>query len=144
MHVQLSQIAIASNALDSVRECLEKIGLVVREEHKVPTEGVNVMMLPLEGSMDLNIELLQPTGSDSPIAKYLEKNPKGGVHHLGFQVDDIEECLRRLENNGFQVLPPGIRKAARGRALFVHPKSFGGILVEFEEISEDTDDGEED
>ena len=77
---------------------------------------------------------MEPQTSDSPISKFLEKKPQGGIHHLSFEVKKIEDWEARLQKAGLTILPPGIRKAARGRALFIHPKSFAGILVELEEI----------
>ena len=114
---------------------LKVLGLAVAEEHDVPTEKVKAAMLPVEVSPHLRIELLEPTAGDSPIAKFLEKKPSGGIHHLCFEVQRLESWLPVLQKAGLEVLPPGIRKAARGRALFLHPKSMGGVLVELEEIS---------
>jgi methylmalonyl-CoA/ethylmalonyl-CoA epimerase len=64
----------------------------------------------------------------------LEKRPAGGLHHLSFSVDNLEAWSKKLEKAGFTILPPGIRKAARGRALFIHPKDIAGVLIELEEL----------
>ncbi len=100
----------------------------------MPTEKVTAAMLPVDVSEHFRIELLEPTADDSPIAKFLEKRKDGGIHHMSFEVQEIEAWHKMLVKEGVSVLPPGIRKAARGRALFIHPKSMGGILVELEEI----------
>ena len=92
-------------------------------------------MIPIAVSDDLRIELLEPTSSDSPISRFLAKRPDGGLHHLSFEVTQIEKWHEALVTQGLEVLPPGIRKAARGRALFIHPKFMGGVLVELEEFT---------
>jgi len=134
MSIKLSHIAIACPQIHEVAEKLRAISLEIESEHDVPTEKVRVAMLPLPVSSGVCIELLEPQTSDSPISKFLEKKPQGGIHHLSFEVQKIEDWAKKLEKAGMAILPPGIRKAARGRALFIHPKSFGGVLVELEEI----------
>ncbi len=118
----------------AVAKQLEALSLKVAERHDVPTEKVRAAMIPVEVSEHLRIELLEPTSPDSPISKFLDKRG-GGIHHLSFEVEGLERWLETLKREGLEVLPPGIRKAARGRALFIHPKSVGGVLVELEEIS---------
>jgi len=134
MSIKLSHIAIACPKIQEVAEKLKAIALEIESQHDVPTEKVKVAMLPLEVSPSVCLELLEPQSDDSPISKYLEKKPQGGIHHLSFEVEKLEDWAKRLEKAGLTILPPGIRKAARGRALFIHPKSFAGILVELEEI----------
>lgn len=136
MTVCLSHIAIACPDIQLIAEKLKAISLNVKSEHSVPSEKVRVAMLPVKVSKDLCIELLEPESSDSPISRFLEKKPQGGIHHLSFQVTEIEKWVKRLEEAGMEVLPPGVRRAARGKALFIHPKSFGGVLVELEEIED--------
>lgn len=134
MSLKLSHIAIACPKIRDVAEKLEAISIQIKSEHDVPTEKVRVAMLPLEVSPGVCIELLEPQTDDSPISKFLEKKPSGGIHHLSFEVQGLENWAKKIEQAGMTILPPGIRKGARGRALFIHPKSFGGILVELEEI----------
>lgn len=135
MRIALSHIAIAAPTVAAVLERFRALGLVVDEEHDVPTERVRASMVPVDVSDAFRIELLEPSASDSPIAKFLEKRPAGGLHHICFEIDRIEEWRDRLVAAGLEILPPGIRKGARGRALFVHPKSLGGVLVELEELA---------
>lgn len=132
--VKLSHIAIASPQIADIAARLKVLALAVEHTHDVPTEKVKAAMIPTQISEHFRIELLEPTDSSSPIARFLEKRPAGGLHHLCFEVKDIERWLEVLQKAGMEVLPPGIRKAARGRALFIHPKSMGGVLVELEEI----------
>lgn len=135
MKLKLSHIAIASPEVSAAAEKLLALGLKIEDTHEVPTEKVRAAMVPVDFSPEFRLELLEPTATDSPIAKFLEKRPNGGIHHLCFEVQDIEQWETRLKAKGFEILPPGIRKAARGRALFIHPKSFAGVLVELEEIN---------
>jgi methylmalonyl-CoA/ethylmalonyl-CoA epimerase len=135
MKARLSHIAIACPKIEVIAEQLGVIGLAISEEHEVPSERVRVAMLPLVTSPSLRIELLEPTSGDSPVSKFLSKRTDGGLHHLSFEVTDLEKWDEELRRRNIQVLPPGIRQAARGRALFIHPKCMGGVLVELEEIS---------
>ncbi|NBX82838.1 methylmalonyl-CoA epimerase [bacterium] len=136
MSIALSHIAIACPQIHLVAEKLKALALKVEHEHLVPTEKVKVAMLPIAVSPKVCIELLEPSASDSPISKFLEKKPQGGIHHLSFEVKNLESWKNQLEKAGVTVLPPGIRRAARGKALFIHPNSMGGVLVELEEIED--------
>jgi len=82
------------------------------------------------------IELLLPLGEDSPIAKFLEKNPSGGMHHICYEVDDILEARDKLLASGARILGDGQPKTgAHGKpVLFLHPKDFCGTLVELEQV----------
>ena len=81
------------------------------------------------------IELLEPLGADSPIARFLERNPDGGIHHVCYEVDDILAARDRLVRTGARVLGSGEpRIGAHGKpVLFLHPKDFNGTLVELEQ-----------
>lgn len=135
MKIALSHIAIACPEIEKLAAKFQLLSLQISEEHEVPTEKVKAAMLPSAVSEHFRIEFLEPTSSDSPIAKFLDKRPQGGIHHVCFEVKKLEEWKTLLEKEGIEVLPPGIRKAARGKAIFLHPKSMGGVLVELEEIS---------
>lgn len=132
--MRLSHIAIASAQIDTILRQLKVLSLKVSEMHEVPTEKVRAAMIPVEISDDFRIEILEPTGDTSPIARFLEKRPHGGLHHLCFEVEDLDRWPVVLKEAGLEILPPGIRPGARGRALFLHPKSMGGVLVELEQI----------
>ena len=82
------------------------------------------------------VELLEPLGANSPIAKFLEKNPDGGMHHVCYEVDDIIAARDRLKADGARVLGDGEPKiGAHGKpVLFLHPKDFCGTLVELEQV----------
>ena len=100
---------------------------VAQQEHGVTTVFVT---LP-----NTKIELLEPLGDVSPIAKFLERNPDGGVHHVCYEVDDIIAVRDRLKAEGARVLGDGEPKTgAHGKpVLFLHPKDFSGALVEIEQ-----------
>lgn len=134
MNIKLSHVALAHSKIEEISKRLKELSLEIEHIHEVPTEKVKAAMIPVGVSAHFRIELLEPTESSSPIAKFLEKKPQGGIHHICFEVQEIEKWESHLKNKGFEVLSPGIRKAARGKALFIHPKSIGGVLVELEEI----------
>jgi len=100
---------------------------VPQEEHGVTTVFVT---LP-----NTKIEFLEPLGENSPIAKFLERNPDGGIHHICYEVDDIITARDQLKDKGARVLGSGEPKiGAHGKpVLFLHPKDFNGTLVELEQ-----------
>mgnify|MGYP000573656507 CR=1 FL=1 len=134
MSLKLSHIAIANPSIKDVFEKLKVLEFEIETIHEVPTEKVKAAMLPMATSSELRLEILEPTSTESPISKFLEKKSMGGIHHLCFEVKDLPQWELKLKKSGAEILPPGIRKAARGKALFIHPKSMGGVLVELEEI----------
>ena len=80
---------------------------------------------------ETKIELLEPTSEESPIAKYLEKNPHGGVHHIAFCVDGLQKALDDVAASGIQLIDKTPRKGAEGLNIgFLHPKSTFGVLTE--------------
>jgi methylmalonyl-CoA/ethylmalonyl-CoA epimerase len=97
-----------------------------------PGHGVTVVFIELPNT---KIELLEPLGADSPIAKFLERNPEGGIHHVCYEVDDILAARDQLKGQGARVLGSGEPKiGAHGKpVLFLHPKDFLGTLVELEQ-----------
>ena len=97
-----------------------------------PNHGVTTVFITLPNT---KIELLEPLGENSPIAKFLERNPDGGVHHVCYEVADIRAARERLKAQGARVLGDGEPKiGAHGKpVLFLHPKDFCGVLVELEQ-----------
>ena len=98
-----------------------------------PDHGVTVVFIELPNT---KIELLEPLGEGSPIAKFLEKSPDGGIHHVCYEVDDIIAARDQLKSQGARVLGDGTPKiGAHGKpVLFLHPKDFCGTLVELEQV----------
>jgi methylmalonyl-CoA/ethylmalonyl-CoA epimerase len=97
-----------------------------------PEHGVTTVFITLPNT---KIELLEPLGEASPIAKFLERNPDGGIHHVCYEVDDIRAARDQLKAQGARVLGDGEAKiGAHGKpVLFLHPKDFCGTLVEIEQ-----------
>ncbi|OQW51362.1 methylmalonyl-CoA epimerase [Candidatus Raskinella chloraquaticus] len=98
-----------------------------------PEHGVTVVFIELPNT---KIELLEPLGENSPIAKFLERNGEGGIHHVCYEVDDILAARDQLKGQGARVLGDGTPKiGAHGKpVLFLHPKDFCGTLVELEQV----------
>ncbi|MEO6433062.1 MAG: methylmalonyl-CoA epimerase [Sphingomicrobium sp.] len=96
----------------------------------LPAQGVRVCFVD---ALNMQIELIEPLGDDSPIVKFLDKNPAGGQHHLCFEVVDIEAARAHFEAKGVRVLGP-TRIGAHGTPIFfLHPKDMGGVLTEIME-----------
>ncbi len=86
------------------------------------------------GVGDTNLELLFPTASDSHITNFLQKNPKGGLHHICLEVKDIDAHLAKLKAQGVKLIDETPRIGAHNKRIaFVHPKSTGGVLIELSE-----------
>lgn len=107
----------------------DTLGITPREIKDVPAEQVRIAFLPMGGSGGSEIELLQPTVSDSSLTKFLEKRGEG-LHHICLEVDDIDATLADMLAKGASVLDKQPRFAAEGRAIFLHPKGTHGVLLE--------------
>lgn len=130
---RLNHVAIAVKDLaTSTAVYRDTLGAKVTAPLPQPEHGVTVVFIELPNS---KIELLEPLGENSPIAKFLEKNPDGGTHHICYEVDDILAARDRLKAAGARVLGDGNPKiGAHGKpVLFLHPKDFCGTLVELEQ-----------
>ncbi len=132
---RLNHVAIAVPDLAAAAATYrDTLGAKVSAPMDLPEHGVTVVFVELPNT---KIELLHPLGDNSPIKKFLESNPAGGVHHLSFDVDDIIAARDRLKAAGKRVLGDGEPKTgAHGTpVLFLHPKDFNGTLVEVEEVA---------
>jgi len=131
---RLNHVAIAVRDLEtSAALYRDTLGARVSAPQALPAHGVTVVFIDLDNT---KIELLAPLGDNSPIAKFLEKNPDGGMHHLCYEVEDILAARDRLKAAGARVLGDGEpRIGAHGKpVLFLHPKDFSGTLVELEQV----------
>lgn len=131
---RLNHVAIAVKDLAAASATYrDTLGASVSEPLAQPEHGVTVVFVELPNT---KIELLEPLGADSPIAKFLERNPDGGMHHVCYEVDDILAARDRLKAQGARVLGDGEpRTGAHGKpVLFLHPKDFCGTLVELEQV----------
>jgi methylmalonyl-CoA/ethylmalonyl-CoA epimerase len=96
----------------------------------MPEQGVRVCFVDAPNSQ---VELIEPLGADSPIVKFLEKNPAGGQHHVCFEVPDIEAARTHFEGKGARILGPTRIGALGTPIFFLHPKDMGGVLTEIME-----------
>ncbi len=130
---RLNHVAIAVKDLEAASAVYrDKLGAEVSAPVAQPEHGVTTVFITLPNS---KIELIAPLGDNSPIAKFLERNPDGGIHHLCYEVDDIRAARDQLKAAGARVLGDGEPKiGAHGKpVLFLHPKDFLGTLVELEQ-----------
>jgi len=128
---RIDHIGIAVADLEgALAPYVDGLGLQVAHREEVPTQKVQVAMLPVG---ETNIELLEPTSEDSPIAKFLER--KGpGIHHIALAVDDIDAAMARMAAADVRMIDTEPRPGAGGtRVAFAHPKAFGGVLIELVE-----------
>lgn len=125
----LNHVGIATPSIpDAVARYRELLGAEkVGEAFDLPAQKVRVCFVD---APNCQIELLEPLGPDSPIAKFLEKNPAGGQHHVCFEVPDIHAAKAELEAKGAKVLGEPRIGAHGTLVLFVHPKDMGGVLTE--------------
>ena len=125
---KVDHIGIAVESLEqSLPFWADALGLNVSGMETVATEQVKVAFLDAGAT---RIELLEPTGPNSPVARSIAKRGKG-IHHVTFEVDDLDRTLERLRERGIAILGDGARPGAGGRDVaFVHPKSADGVLVE--------------
>ncbi|ACI93060.1 methylmalonyl-CoA epimerase [Afipia carboxidovorans OM5] len=129
---RLNHVAIAVRDLQQAAAIYVAAGADVSAPEPLPAHGVTTVFVTLPNT---KIELLAPLGEASPIARFLERNPDGGIHHLCFEVDDIIAARDTLAAQGARVLGDGEpRTGAHGKpVLFFHPKDFSGTLIEIEE-----------
>jgi methylmalonyl-CoA/ethylmalonyl-CoA epimerase len=126
-----NHVAIAvGNIAEAADVYRRMLGAEVSAPVPQPDHGVTTVFISLPNT---KIELLEPLGADSPIAKFLERNPQGGMHHVCYEVPDIEAARDRLKSQGARVLGD-TKIGAHGKpVLFLHPKDFCGTLVELEQ-----------
>ncbi|MBM1171389.1 methylmalonyl-CoA epimerase [Microvirga arabica] len=130
---RLNHVAIAVRDITAASEVYRNtLGAHVSAPEPLEEHGVTVVFITLPNT---KIELLEPLGADSPIARFLEKNPDGGMHHICYEVEDIAAARDQLVNSGARVLGTGEPKiGAHGKpVLFLHPKDFNGTLIELEQ-----------
>ena len=125
----LDHIGIAVRSIDAAR-IYEALGLTIDHVEIVETQGVRTAFLSVG---DSNLELLEPTGPDSTIAKFIDKRGEG-IHHICLRVTDLEAELKRLEEKGFRLINETPVPGAHGcRVAFLHPADGNGVLIELSE-----------
>lgn len=129
--LKVDHIGIAvKNLEESKKFYTEVLGMTAMGEEVVEQQKVKVCFIPCG---DSEVELLESTAPDGPIAKFIEKNGEG-IQHLAFRVDNIEQALADLKAAGVRLIDESPRYGAGGASIaFVHPKATGGILVELSE-----------
>jgi methylmalonyl-CoA/ethylmalonyl-CoA epimerase len=128
MLTKINHIGIAVTSLDAtVPFYRDNLGMNFCGIEEVAEQKVRVAMLQIGESM---IELLEPTAEDSPVAKFIKKNGQG-IHHIAYEVADIEAAIEKLRSDGARMIDEKPRLGAHGtRIAFVHPKSSNGVLTE--------------
>jgi len=130
----LNHVAIVVPDLDkAVSTYRDALGATISSSNDLPEHGVRVVFIELPNT---KIELLLPLDENSPVAKFLDRNPDGGMHHICYDVEDILAARDKLIAEGARVLGNGEPKiGAHGKpVLFLHPKDFCGTLVELEQV----------
>lgn len=129
MTTKLDHIGIAVRSLASTK-IYEDLGLTIQHVETVETQRVKTAFLSVG---DANLELLEPTSPDSPIAKFIEKRGEG-IHHICLRVDDLEGHLARLKAAGYRLVNEAPVPGAHGcRVAFLHPSAGNGVLIELSE-----------
>jgi methylmalonyl-CoA/ethylmalonyl-CoA epimerase len=125
---KIEHLGIAVNSIEASLKTFETLlGTVCYKIEDVQSEGVRTAFLQVGES---KIELLEATNNDSPIAKFIEKKG-GGIHHIAFDVEDIEVEITRLTNEGFELIHKSPKDGADNKLIaFLHPKSTASVLVE--------------
>jgi len=133
MTTQLDHVGIAVRSLAEAIPAFEAaLGVTASEAEVVEDQKVRVVFLRTGES---GIELLEPTASDGPIGKFLEKRGEG-IHHLSFEVDDLTAALARARAAGLHLIDEQPRQGAAGKLIaFLHPKSTNGVLIELSQAA---------
>ena len=124
---------VVPNLNAAARLYRDTLGASVSMPVELPEHGVVTVFVELGNT---KVELLHPLGAESPIARFLERHPDGGIHHVCYEVEDIHVARDRLQQDGYRVLGDGQpRVGAHGKpVLFLHPKDFLGTLIELEQV----------
>jgi len=133
---KIDHIAIAvKNLAEEIVRYRDVLGLEYLGSETVAAQKVNVAFFRIN---DVFIELLEPTGPDSPISAFIEKKG-GGLHHLALEVDDIQAEIGRLQEKNVQMLDKEPKHGAHhSRIAFAHPKSFSGVLFELKQQGDES------
>lgn len=131
--LKIDHLGIAVNSIDEGKNFWSDVlGLTFESSETVESQKVTTAFFPVGES---EVELLESTSKDGPIAKYIEKRGQG-FQHVAFRVANIEESLKELKEKGIQLIDQEPRAGAGGAKIaFLHPKATGGVLVELCERS---------
>jgi len=126
---KIDHLGIAVRSLDEAVPYYERaLGLKCEHREEVPSQKVRTAFFAVG---EVHLELLEPTDAESPIAKFLEKNPSGGIHHIAFGSDNVETQLKQASDAGVRLINEKPVEGAAGKLVaFLHPKSTFGVLTE--------------
>jgi len=124
---RVHHIGIAVNNLKESAALFKKVLGVKAHYHDAPCQKVSEAVFKIGKGAE--IDLVEPTGPESAVAKYLEKRGEG-LHHIAFEVDNVDKELKNMEGKGIQLIDKAGREGVAGKIGFLHPKSLGGVLTE--------------
>jgi len=127
MLVGISHIGIAVKNLDEATKVyVSALGAQPGQIHRSPEAGMAAIMLSVGKA---RLELMEPIGTEGPIAKFIESRGEG-VHHICFEVDDIDKELESLSTRGVKLIDKEARRGLEGKIAFIHPRAMNGVLIE--------------
>ncbi len=130
MLLGVSHIGIAVRNLDeATKTYVSALGAQPGEVHHSPEAGMAAIMLSMGND---KLELMEPIGTEGPIAKFIESRGEG-IHHISFEVDDIDKELESLSAKRIKLVDKEARRGLEGRIAFIHPKAMNGVLIELVE-----------
>jgi len=132
---KIDHIAVAVKSIDEMQKLFTELLGVEPEFENIPSENVNTAVFTLD---DISIELIEPLGEEGPINRFIEKRGNG-LHHICFEVDNIEDALKEYSSKGFEAIDSTPKKGTGGKQIvFLQPKTTGGILIELNSIPTET------
>ena len=135
MFQRIDHVGVAVHSLEeAARKFEELLGLTVADREEVEDQQLIAALVP---TMDVRFELLQPTSPDSVIGRFLERRGEG-IHHVCFEVDDIEAEIEALKGRDVQLIQGAPREGFVGLVEFIHPRAAAGVLVEIAQVSRRT------
>lgn len=124
---RIDHVAVAVNSLDDAVGMFEKLfGIKPAKIEEIPDQGVKAALIHIG---DTELEFIQPIKPDTGVAKFLE-NKGEGIHHICIEVDDTDQELKRIEDQGGKLIDKQGRNGLAGKIGFIHPKSVNGVLIE--------------
>ena len=136
---RIAHVGIATRSIEEAAAFYRILGLEIDSRERVSEQRVEIAMLRLGESA---IELLEATGPDSPVSRFIQKRGEG-IHHISIEVDDLAGLLQRLREAKVQLIDETPRRGGDGQLIaFVHPRSAGGVLVELCQPAPETRTGD--
>ncbi|MBI2027423.1 MAG: methylmalonyl-CoA epimerase [Deltaproteobacteria bacterium] len=123
---KIDHIALAVKSLSEAIKTFKNLGFTIEEPHEIPIMNVKAAFAKIGESQ---LEFLESLSPDSAVSKFLQKKGEG-IHHICFEVSDIQKTLQDLKQKGFQLVSEKPTQGAQGLVAFIHPKSCHGVLIE--------------